>query len=157
MADIDQQNQAGGERSVAVHRIYIKDASFEAPNSPDVFSGAWEPKITLNIKADHRQLEALGPQHWEVSINVSVEAVHGDKTAVLVEVEQAGIFELAGFEGEDFDRIIGAYCPSVLYPYAREAIGSLVSRGGFPQLVIQPLNFEAMYQAHQQQAAAQQA
>lgn len=157
MAETDQQNQAG-DRSVAVHRVYIKDASFEAPNSPEVFSGAWEPKITLNIKADHRQLESMGAQHWEVSLNVSVEAVHGDKTAVLVEVEQAGIFELAGFEGEDFDRIIGAYCPSVLYPYAREAVGSLVSRGGFPQLVIQPLNFEAMYQAHlQQQGTAQQA
>lgn len=161
MADSDQNNQAGNnastERNVIIHRMYIKDLSFEAPNSPDVFTGNWEPKITLNIKAEHRSLENISANHWEVSLHVSIEAVHGDKTALLAEVEQAGIFEFSGFEGEEFDRILGAYCPSVLYPYAREAIGSLVSKGGFPQLVIQPLNFEAMFRAHQEQAAAKQA
>lgn len=161
MADSDQNNIAtegtGSDRNVIVHRMYIKDASFEAPNSPEVFSGAWEPKITLNIKTDHRHLEKVSANHWEVSLHVSVEAVHDEKTALLAEVEQAGIFEFKGFEGEEFNRVLGAYCPSVIYPYAREAIGSLVAKGGFPQLVIQPLNFEAMYRAHQEQAAAQQA
>lgn len=157
MADTDQNNQGSADRSVAVHRVYVKDASFEAPNSPDVFSGAWEPKITLNIKTEHRQLEQLSPKHWEVSLHVSVEAVHGDKTALLAEVEQAGIFEFSGFESPEFERMLGAYCPTVLYPYAREVIGSLVSKGGFPQLVVQPLNFEAMYQQHANQAAAKQA
>ncbi len=156
MADNDQNNQSVAERSVVVHRVYLKDASFEAPNSPEVFSGSWEPKITLNIKANNRQLDTVSPGHWEVSLHLSVEAVHGDKTALLVEVEQAGIFEFSGFEGPEFDRMLGAYCPNVLYPYAREAVGGLVSRGGFPQLVVQPLNFEAMYQAHLEQASAQQ-
>lgn len=156
MADTDQNNQEAG-RTVAIHRVYVKDASFEAPNSPDVFSGAWEPKITLNIKTEHRQVENIGAQHWEVSLHVSAEAVHGDKTALLVEVEQAGVFEIGGFESDDLQRMLGSYCPSVLYPYAREAIGGMVARGGFPQLVLQPLNFEAMYQQHLQQAAAKQA
>ncbi len=161
MADSEQNKQAGAstgnDRNVIVHRMYIKDASFEAPNSPEVFSGNWEPKITLNIKTDHRHLEKIGANHWEVSLHVSVEAIHGEQTALLAEVEQAGIFEFSGFEGEEFNRILGAYCPSVIYPYAREAISSLVAKGGFPQLVIQPLNFEAMFRAHQEQAAAKQA
>ncbi|NNF51479.1 MAG: protein-export chaperone SecB [Gammaproteobacteria bacterium] len=156
MADTEQNNQDAG-RTVAIHRVYVKDASFEAPNSPDIFSGAWEPKITLNIKTEQRALEKIGANHWEVSLHVSVEAKHDEKTALLAEVEQAGAFEIAGFEEEDFKRMLGSYCPSVLYPYAREAIGSMVSRGGFPQLVVQPLNFEAMYQQHLQQAAAKQA
>jgi len=156
MADTDQNNQ-GAERTVAIHRVYVKDASFEAPNSPEVFGGNWEPKITLNIKTEQRKLEKIGTQHWEVSLHVSVEAVQAEKTALLVEVEQAGVFEIGGFEDEEFQRMLGAYCPSVLYPYAREAIGGMVSRGGFPQLVLQPLNFEAMYQQHLQQAAAKQA
>lgn len=156
MADTDQNNQ-GADRTVAIQRVYVKDASFEAPNSPDIFSGTWEPKLTLNIKTEHRQLEAIGPNHWEVSLHVSIDAQQDDKTALLAEVEQAGIFELSGFEDEEFKRMLGAYCPTVLYPYAREAIGSLVSKGGFPQLVVQPLNFEALYQQHLQQAAAEQA
>lgn len=156
MAETEENNQEAG-RTVGIQRVYVKDASFEAPNSPDVFSGTWEPKVTINIKTEHRQIEALGPKHWEVSLHVSVEAVHGDKTALLAEVEQAGIFEFNGFEGEDLQHMLGAYCPTTLYPYAREAIGTLVSKGGFPQLVVQPLNFEAMYQQHVQQAAAKQA
>lgn len=157
MAETDQNNQNSTGRNVVVHRVYLKDASFEAPNSPDVFKGNWEPKITLNIKAENKPLDSISPQHWEVSLHASVEAVHEDKTALLVEVEQAGIFEISGFEGAEFEHLLGAYCPTVLYPYAREAIGSLVGKGGFPQLVIQPLNFEAMYKAHREQAAAQQA
>lgn len=161
MADSDQNQQAGessgDDRNVIVHRMYIKDASFEAPNSPEVFTGTWEPKITLNIKTEHRHLEKISVKHWEVSLHVSVEAILGDNTALLAEVEQAGVFEFSGFEGEELNRVLGAYCPSVIYPYAREVIGSLVAKGGFPQLVIQPLNFEAMYRSHQEQAAAQQA
>ena len=161
MAESEQNTQGGeaaeGNRNIVVHRIYIKDASFEAPNSPEVFSGAWEPKITLNIKADHKKLDNIGQDHWEVALHVSVEAVHNDKTALLAEIEQAGIFEIKGFEGDELERIIGAYCPSVLYPFSSEAVASLVAKGGFPQLVIQPLNFDAMYQRHAEQAQAQQA
>ena len=144
MAD-EEQGAAGEGKQLLLQRIYLKDCSFEAPNSPQIFSGNWEPKVNLNISTDAR---ALDGDVREVALKVTVEAVHDDKTALLAEVEQAGTFLISGFTDAEVDRIIGSFCPNVLYPYAREQVASLVTKGGFPQLLIQPLNFDHMYQQH---------
>ena len=137
-------NNSDGKQ-LLLQRIYLKDCSFEAPNSPQIFAGNWEPKVNLNMKTDTRVLDD-GTR--EVALKVTVEALHNEQTALLAEVEQAGTFLISGFNDEELDRILGSFCPSVLYPYAREAISSLVSKGAFPQLLLQPLNFEQMYQQH---------
>ncbi len=146
MADEEQGAASNGDgKQLLLQRIYLKDCSFEAPNSPQIFSGNWEPKVNLNISTDTK---ALDGDVREVALKVTVEAVHDGKTALLAEVEQAGTFLISGFTDAEIDRIVGSFCPNVLYPYAREQVASLVTKGGFPQLLIQPLNFDQMYQQH---------
>ena len=147
----EEQNQ----QQFNIQKIYLKDVSFESPNAPGVFQdGEWKPEVNVQINTEAKTI-AEG-QH-EVTLTVTVTAKQGDKTAFLVEVKQSGIFMLAGFEQEQLGGMIGAYCPEVLFPYAREAISDLVSKGGFPQLLLSPVNFNALYMQHQQQQQAQQA
>ena len=105
---------------------------------------------------DEAYYTALDGGHHEIVLTITVEAKAEDKTIFLIELQQAGIFEIAGYEGEEFSAIIGSFCPNILFPYARESIASLVQKGGFPEFVLQPINFDALYlQSKQQQAAAQ--
>ena len=124
-----------------IQKVYVKDLSFETPNSPSVFTLKWEPEINLHMNS---KSEMIQEHIYEVVISLTVTAKIGDKTAYLAEAHQAGIFTMAGFEDEQFKAMIGAYCPTVLYPYAREAISELVAKGGFPQLVLAPINFDAL-------------
>jgi len=149
MADIDQTNP---ERQFAVQRIYTKDLSFESPNAPEIFRGEWKPQNELNLNT---KVNRLSDQAYEVVLSVTVTAKVGDKTAFIVEVQQAGIFTMAGFTEQELGPMLGAYCPNLLFPYAREAVSDLVTKGSFPQLVLQHVSFDALFAQHQQEAATQ--
>ncbi len=135
-------------KQLAIQKIYLKDCSFEAPNAPQIFSGEWNPEINLNLTTSNA---ALGDQAVEVVLSITAEAKIGDQTAFLAEIQQAGVFLMTGFEEAERRRIMGAYCPSLLFPYAREAISDLVGKGGFPHLVLQPMNFDGLYEQQQQE------
>ena len=143
-------------KHIAITKIYLKDLSFESPQAPMVFrSGDWNPKTNLNLRSRHTNVE--GDLH-EVVLTITIEAKDGDKTLFLVELHQAGLFEIVGYGEEEMGAIIGSFCPNVLFPYARESIASAVQRGGFPEFVLQPINFDALYmQSRKQQAEAESA
>ena len=143
------------EKQLAISKIYIKDFSFESPQAPTVFkSSDWKPQTNLNLRSSHTVVE---DNIHEVVLTISVEAKEGDKTLFLVEVHQAGLFEIAGYEGEELAAIAGSFCPNILFPYAREAVAATIQKGGFPEFVLQPINFDALYMQSKQQAAAAQA
>ena len=146
--------QTQDERQFAIQRIYTKDISFESPNAPQVFLGEWKPELNVNLQS---QINDLGNDNMEVVLTVSVEAKDGEKTSFMAEVQQAGIFMVKGFKDEEKGPLLGIGAPNALFPYAREAISDLVTRGSFPQFVLQPVNFEAMYaqQLAQQRAEAE--
>ena len=148
MAEQEQAN----EKQLAISKIYVKDFSFESPRAPEVFkAGEWKPQTNLNLRSSHDALE--GDAH-EIVLTVTVEAKEEDKTLFLVELHQAGIFEIAGYGSEELEAIVGSFCPNILFPYARETIASIIQKGGFPEFVLQPINFDALYlQAKQQQQA----
>ena len=148
MAEQEQAN----EKQLAISKIYVKDFSFESPRAPEVFkAGEWKPQTNLNLRSSHDALE--GDAH-EIVLTVTVEAKEQDKTLFLVELHQAGIFEIAGYGNEELEAIVGSFCPNILFPYARETIASIIQKGGFPEFVLQPINFDALYlQAKQQQQA----
>lgn len=138
-----------------VQKIYVKDASFEAPTAPHIFQEQGQQRIELNL---NQKAQQLAPSVYEIVLTVTVTCKVGEKTAFLVEVQQAGIFGLSGFDAQQLDLVIGTYCPNIIFPYAREVISDAVNRMGFPPVYLQPINFEALYQARVQaqleQAAA---
>ena len=129
-----------------IRRIYAKDISFETPNSPAVFSSEWKPETDINLRTDAVE---VGSADYEVTLSVTVTVKVGERVAFLAEVQEAGIFSIVGLTSGELGNVLGTYCPSVLYPYAREMISDLVIRGGFPPFVLAPVNFDALY-AHQQ-------
>lgn len=131
----------------AIQRIYTRDSSFEAPNSPDIFREEWKPQVKLDLNTKTR---ALNENVYEIVLVVTVEAKLGEKTAFLAEIHQAGVFTVAGFPDETRDQMLGAYCPSVLFPYAREAVDTAVTKGSFPALMLAPVNFDALYLQNKQ-------
>lgn len=130
------------ERLFAIQRVYTKDISFESPNSPQVFLENIQPEIQLNLGSN---INRLNDTNLEVVLTVNVEGKHEDKTVFLVEVQQAGIFLVNGFAQEEMGPLLNIGVPNILFPYAREAISDLIARGSLPQLILQPVNFEAMY------------
>ena len=142
------------EKRLSIGKIYLKDFSFESPEAPEVFRQPdWKPQTDLNLRSSHM---AIADDQHEVILTITIEAKADDKTFFLIELQQAGLFEIAGYEGEEFGAIIGSFCPNILFPYARETIASLIQKGGFPEFILQPINFDALYlQGKQQQAAAQ--
>ncbi len=145
--------QEAPQKQIVVQKLYLKDFSFESPNSPGVFSGTdWKPKTNLNLRSAHAK---VSDDAHEVVLTITVEATHEETTLFLVEIHQAGLFHIAGYTDEELEVIIGSFCPATLFPYAREAISSTVSRGGFPEFVLQPINFDALYAESKRQAAAQ--
>ena len=139
----------------AIQKIYLKDVSFESPNSPQSFTeGEWKPQVNVQINSAN---QAIAQDTYEVVLSITVTAKQNDKTAFLVEVKQAGIFTIAGFPDENLAGMVGAYCPESLFPFAREAVAEMISKGGFPQLLLAPVNFNALYAQQVQQQAEQQA
>jgi preprotein translocase subunit SecB len=137
------------EKQFSIQKIYIKDMSFETPNSPKVFTEKWEPTVDFNLGT---HVLALENSMYEVALTVTITVKNGDATAYLVEVNQAGIFSLAGFTDAEMGPMLGSFCPNILFPFAREAISDLVNKGGFPQMLLAPVNFDALYSQHLQQA-----
>lgn len=133
---------AADQAQLNVQKIYLKDASFEAPNAPQVFSEQGQPRIDLNLS---QKVQNFAENTYEVVLAVTVTCKLEEKTVYLCEVQQAGIFGLAGFEAGQLDAVLGSYCPGVLLPYARQAISDLVQNGGFPPFLLQPINFDQVY------------
>jgi preprotein translocase subunit SecB len=143
------------EKQIGIQKIYMKDFSFESPSTPDVFkSSEWTPKTNLNLRSSHNKVD--GDNH-EIVLTITVETKFEDKTVFLVELQQAGLFHITGYTGDEFAAIVGSFCPNVLFPYARETIASAVAKGGFPEFMLQPINFDALYTQSRQQAAQAQA
>ena len=138
------QDQAPAQQFV-LQKVYLKDMSFETPNSPEVFTEKWEPTVNIELKTNGK---ALAPDVHEVVLGITVTAKVSEKVAYLAEVHQAGVFALSGFSDQELGPLLGSYCPNLLFPFAREAISDLVLKGGFPQMLLQPVNFDAIYQDH---------
>ncbi|MAM87591.1 protein-export chaperone SecB [Allohahella sp. A8] len=144
----DEQGQAAAnasgkkQPSFALQRIYLKDLSFESPSSPGVFGQDWKPAVNLDLNTENKQ---LNDSQWEVVLTLTVTAKVGDNTAFLVEIQQGGVFMIEGLEPQQLAQTLGAFCPNILFPYARETIDSLVVKGSFPALMLQPVNFDAIF------------
>ncbi|MFD1007920.1 MULTISPECIES: protein-export chaperone SecB [Oceanisphaera] len=151
-------NGAGTEEQQQVEfqiqRIYLKDVSFEAPATPLVFQKEWKPEVKLDLDTKSAR---LGDNIFEVVLTLTVTCLLGEnETAYLCEIQQAGIFTVGNMAEPQLAHCLGAFCPNILFPYARETVGSLVGRGSFPQLNLAPVNFDALFAAHVQRAQEQQ-
>lgn len=150
MAENDEQ---AVDKQLAIQKVYVKDFSFESPQAPRVFSKTdWAPKTDLNLRSAHT---SIGDNNHEVVLTITVEAKEEDQTIFLVELHQAGIFLITGYAEDEMKALVGSFCPNILFPYAREAIANVISKGGFPEFLLQPINFDALYAQGMAQAAAQ--
>ena len=154
MPEPDANTQAGdSQQQFIIQKVYLKDASLEMPNSPQIFRSEWRPQANIELNTAHHSLEENA---YEVIITATVTTKLDEKTAYLCEVQAAGIFTIMGFDAQTLDGLLGSYCPTIVFPYAREAISDLSSRAGFPAMVLAPVNFDAIYAqkcAEQQQGA----
>ncbi len=133
-----------------IEKIYLKDVSFESPMAPRVFTMPFVSSLDLQVKVDPEQ---VGENHWQVTLRITATVRLADQVAFLAEVEQAGLFAMANFEAEAINSLLNSYCPTLLFPYARETIANLSLKAGFPPLELQPINFEALH--HEQMANEQ--
>ena len=141
--------QEGNTAQFSLQRIFIKDLSFESPKSPEIFRTQWQPKINLELNSKHMTLEE---DLYDVTLQITVTARdESDEVVYLSEIQQSGIFLIKGLEEAALKQTLGAFCPSVLFPYARESIDSLVVKGSFPPLMLAPVNFDAIYEQGLQQ------
>ncbi len=155
MADNDtQQNSTEAQQQFAIQKIYTKDISFESPNSPAIFTEQFQPQVSLELNTNG---QGIAEDVYEVVLALTVTVKHQDKTAYLIEIQQSGIFTVKGFDQDELSHMLGSFCPNILFPYAREAVSDLATRGGFPQLLLAPVNFDALYAQHlaEQQKAAE--
>lgn len=150
MADENQSNAQAETPKLAIQRVYTKDVSFETPNSPAIFQKEWKPEVKLDL--DTRS-DKLAEDTYEVVLAVTVTVSVEGQVAFLAEVQQAGIFSLGNLSEQQMAHAIGSFCPTTLFPYARETVANLVSRGSFPQLNLAPVNFDALYASYMQEQA----
>lgn len=149
-------NGAGAPQAAAqivLQKIYVKDASFEAPNAPQIFQDEGQTQLQLNMS---QKVQTLAENVYEVLLTLTLTCTLGEKTAYLAEVQQAGIFGIAGFDQRNLEAVLSTYCPNTLFPYARQVIGDLIQNGGFPPYLLQPISFEQIY-AEQLRRRAEQA
>lgn len=144
-------NAATDQGQFGIQKVYVKDLSFETPNSPAIFQEKWTPSVKMDVA---NSAKGIAENLFEVVLAVTVTVSFEEKTVYLAEVQQSGIFHISGFSKENTARILATACPNILFPFAREVLADLAMRGGFPQLLIAPMNFEALYAQHLQQAAA---
>lgn len=137
----------------SIEKVYAKDISLEIPNAPQVFLERENPAIEMQLQSEASNIEE---GLYEVVVTITVTAKLGEKTVFLVEAAQAGIFQLRNIPAENLDPILGVACPNIIFPYVRETISDLVTRAGFPPVLLAPVNFEAMYQQRIQAQQAQQ-
>ncbi|HEX6928824.1 MAG TPA: protein-export chaperone SecB [Gammaproteobacteria bacterium] len=157
----EQKNSTAGQnagqntgemRGYGLQRVYVKDVSFESPRAPEVFQGEWKPAVSMNLST---RVRPLSEDRHEVILTVTVEAKQGDDVAFLVELQQAGVFHVTGHTEEETKYILGVRSAQNLFPFAREEIANLTMKGGFPQILLQPINFDRVYQQGVQQAAGE--
>ncbi len=133
----------------ALQRIYTKDVSYESPNSPASFLKQWKPDIKFDLNSSARKVDE---SHYEVTIKATITATNEEETAFLVEIEQAGLFAMVNIPEAQMGPMLGAMCPNIIFPYLREAVDALVIKGGFPPLLLSPINFDALYQQRLKEA-----
>jgi len=156
MSDEQQAAPAAteGQAQLALERIYLKDLSFEVP-SAKVFTSEWQPELNINLSSNAEQLD---PSHFEVVLSVTLTANNGGSPAYVAEVKQAGIFLIENVSQEQLPQLLGAYCPNILFPFVREALTDVITKGSFPQFLLAPINFDAAFaenvQRLQQESAA---
>lgn len=148
------ENTAQQEKQFAIQRIFIKDMSFESPNAPEIFNEKWEPKVEFNLSTN---TQALDDSLYEVVITTTVTVKVQEKTAYLVEASHGGMFLVNGFNEQEMGPMLGSFCPNILFPYVREAISDLITKGGFPPMLLAPINFDAIYTQHIQNMQNKQA
>lgn len=135
-----------------IQKIYLKDVSLETPNSPGIFTEQqWQPQSEVRLETG---ATPLAQDLFEVVLTVTVTSKLGERTAYLAEVQQAGIFTLRGFDDSQMGHMLHAFCPNILFPFAREEIASLVGKSGFPLLLLNPINFDGLYLQRLQQQQA---
>lgn len=139
----------------AITKVYTKDISFESPNTPDIYSQEWNPSVNMQIANEASVISDEMKDLYEVVLRITVTVTVGEKAAYLVEVQQAGIFHIAGFPKEAIAQMLATICPNILFPFAREVVADLVIRGGFPQLLLSPVNFDALYVQEKMKAQQQ--
>lgn len=141
------------EAQFVLQRIYVKDMSFESPRAPDSFLQQFKPKVNLELNSSHSR---ISEDNFEVVLAITVTATNeAEEVIYLVEVQQAGVFMIKGMDQENLTQTLGSFCPSVLFPYARETIDAIVTKGSFPALMLAPVNFDAVYAQAKAQAEAQ--
>jgi len=138
----DEPAQASNEKQLFLQKIYIKDISFESPKAPEVFTSNAQANTHLNIGMGNSQIDG---DHIEVTLTLTIKTEAQDETLFLIEVVQAGIFTITGYTDQEKVMLLGSFCPGTLYPFAREAVAEIASKGGFPQLLLQPINFDALH------------
>jgi preprotein translocase subunit SecB len=146
-----EQETQTNEKRLGVVKVYIKDFSFESPQAPGIFNiQEWNPNTNLNLRSSH---SVVSESLHEITLTVTIDAKEkdSDKTIFLIELHQAGLFEINGYDEQEMAALIGSFCPNVLFPFARETIASTVQKGGFPEFLLQPINFDALYQQSLQQ------
>ncbi|OCG69409.1 protein-export chaperone SecB [Gilliamella sp. Occ3-1] len=148
----EQNNTQQSETQFGIQRIYTKDVSFETNNVPEVFTKQWQPELNLELNSSS---QVLSENVYEVALRVTVTVKQQNEVVYICEVTQAGIFSLIGFDEGQIQHCVGAYCPNILFPYAREVISSLVNKGSFPQVNLEPVNFEALFMKYIQQQQAE--
>jgi preprotein translocase subunit SecB len=141
---------AAPEQSFSLQKLFLKDLSFESPMTPDIFTQQWRPQVKLDLNISNNRLPN---DNFEVILKLTLTANVEDKVALLIEVQQAGVFLIKGLDDETLRQVLSIGCANILFPYAREAIDSLALKGGFPAFQLQPINFEAMYMQQMQQQA----
>jgi preprotein translocase subunit SecB len=142
MADETTQATPAAGAQLSLQKVYIKDASFEVPGAPHIFQEQGQSQVQLNLQ---QQVGTLADNVYEVVLTVTVTCKLAEKTAYLAEVQQAGIFGVSGFDAANRDMVLATFCPNVLFPYARTAVANMIQDGGFPPFLLQPINFEALY------------
>lgn len=137
------------EQVFEIQRVYVKDLSLESPSAPDLFREQWQPETHVDLNVAHTDIK---DDNYEVVLRITVTMKNKEKSVLVIEVKQAAIFHIKGFEAEQMDHMLRAYCPTVLFPYAREAVAAMTTRATFPPVNLAPVNFDAVY-VQQQQAA----
>ncbi len=151
-ADNNAAQTQAQQPGFSIEKIYLKDASLEIPHAPQVFTDRTQPQIGIELGNFAQQIEE---NIFEVAIKVTVTSKIADKTVYLVEVTQAGIFQISGVPEDNLELIVGITCPNILFPYARESVSDLVVRAGFQPVLLNPINFEALFAQQKQQQAEQ--
>lgn len=144
------KTQDAGQPQFSIQRIYLKDLSFETPQGPSAFKKKWQPKVSQDLNTKTNPVE---DDLYEVALRVTITVADGEETIYVVEAEQAGLFNVSGFSEEQIPQILNTTCPGILFPYLRETLDNVVTKGSFPALLLPPINFDALYANALQQSA----